>query len=818
MEQHSSSPFNAEINEDEIDLKEILFKYLRHWKMIAICALVGLALAVFFNKLVTPIYLVEASVLIKDEESGMLGADIFESVGFSMPKSNVENEIGILRSYSIIGEALDELNFNVQYFEENLFKKTELYRTSPILVEVDWSHAQLTGGLFAIQQTTSGRFMLTVDTDDFFLYTPTDPTYKTEVEFLALEEKEFGFGEWITGESFKFRILDMGLESGVQTYFKITDTPALTEHFRELLEVSPTNKLATVLSLKIELNNRKKGADFLNKLMEVYLRRELNEKNRTASNTIFFIEQQLSGITDSLSFIEDRLENYRSRNNVFNLTEEGSLIFRRMEELEEEKSRVELSLSYYTSMEEYLKDDQLNDLISPSFIGVQDPLLNALVVSLAELQSEKVRLSASFSEETPAVREVNSKIRNTQRALAENLRNAKTNAENSLNEIRDRITRAEREVNRLPATERNLLSIQRQFSINENIYIYLLEKRAEAEITRASNYPTHAIVDEARSQSKPVFPKALLNYVIGLFIGIIVPIGFITIRDLFNTKVSDPHEVEKKLRVPLIGLIGHSKYTDALVVKNNPKSVITESFRNVRANMSYLTHSQKKLVVALSSSISGEGKTFCSINLASIYAISGKKVLLVGLDLRKPRIADDFGLVNDIGISTYLSREGHWKPMLKPSGIENMDILLSGPIPPNPAELILQDKFVTLISELKEAYDIIVLDCPPVGLVSETLEIFKHSDINIMILRHEYSEKSACDYINSLHEQNGVKKLYTVLNSVVTKTNYGGYGKYGYGSSYGYGQNGYGYHEENLSTPWWKKVVSGKFKGVRDKG
>lgn len=385
-----------------------------------------------------------------------------------------------------------------------------------------------------------------------FIYTPpSDPTYQTEVEFLTLEEKEYAFGEWITGESFKFRIMDLGLDEETKTYFKVSDTPALTENFREILEISPTNKLATVLSLKIELNNRKKGADFLNKLMDVYLGRELNEKNRTASNTIFFIEQHLSGITDSLPFIEDRLENYRSRNNVFNLTEEGSLIFRRMEELEEEKSRVELSLSYYTSMEEYLKDEQLNDLISPSFIGVQDPLLNALVVSLAELKSEKVRLSASFSDETPAVREVNSKIRNTQRALAENLRNAKTNAENSLIEILDRISRAESEVNRLPATERNLLSIQRQFSINENIYIYLLEKRAEAEITQASNYPTHAIIDEARSQNKPVFPKPLLNYFIGLFIGIIVPIGLITIRDLFNTKISDPHEVEKKITCSL---------------------------------------------------------------------------------------------------------------------------------------------------------------------------------------------------------------------------------------------------------------------------
>ncbi len=792
--------------EEEIDLKEILFRYLTHWKFIGAFIVGGIVLAFLFNKLSTPIYRIEATLLIKDEDKGMLGGDLFEKAGLNMSKSNVENEMGILKSYTLLSETLQNLNFNVTYFESRLLKNQSLYKTSPIYVEVDWNHPQNTGGMLGVEKVSDSEFRLSIEKDKFYLYNPIDPNFKTEIENVEIEEGNFSFGEELSGATFKFSISDLGLEEGQKILFQIRDTPSLVAEYRELLEVAPSNKSSTLLNLSLNLDNRKKGEDFLNTLMTVYLERELNEKNRSASNTINFIESQLSGITDSLSFIEDRLESFRSSHNVFNLNEEGALIFHRLEELEEEKSKIELSLSYYKSMEEYLNEDQLGDLISPSFIGIQDPLLNALVISLAELQGEKVRLTATFSDQTPAVREVNSKIRNTQKALAENLRNAIKNAESSLKELNNRIARTEREVNRLPATERNLLSIQRQFSINENIYIYLLEKRAEAEITRASNNPTHTILDPGRSHYKPVFPKPLISYLVGMFLGTLLPIGWITARDIFNTKIQDPQWVERKLSVPLAGFIGLSKFPSNLIVFKKPRSIHAESFRNLRANMGYLSPKQDSLVIALSSAISGEGKTFCSINLASIYAISGKKCILVGLDLRKPRIAEDFSLTNDKGVSTYLSKRVDWKKLIKPSGHENLDILLSGPIPPNPAELIIQPKFDKLIEELKNQYDIVILDCPPVGLVSETLEIFKKADINLMVLRHNYSEKSACEYINSLPTQNGVQKLYVILNGLSTKANIGGYGKYGYGTGYGYSSNGYGYHEEDKKDSLWEKA------------
>ncbi|WP_158856682.1 GumC family protein [Lunatibacter salilacus] len=796
-----------EESEEEIDLKEILFKYLRYWPLLFICAASGLTFAFIFNKIAIPLYQIESSVLIKEEAGMTLGADIFEGTGLSKPNNNLQNEIGILKSRSLAAETLNMLNYNVTYYQEGFFNELEMFGNIPFLVEVDWKHPQLTNGKLSIIKKDSNTYRLTIEDDAFSLFSPSDPNYKTGVEYLELQEDDYTFGEWLEGINYRFRVMDINGEVNNPVLFEINDTPSLANQYIAALTITPLSKDGSILILGLEHNNRKKGEVYLNKLVDVYLERELQEKNLTAANTVKFIDEQLSGISDSLSFIEDRLETYRTENQVFNLSQEGSLIFERLNELEREKSTIELSLTYYRTVMTYLNEDQLEDLAAPSFIGIQDPLLNALVLSLGELQSERVELSATFSAEAPAVREVISKIRNTKSTLMENIRSAIANAEVSLSEINQRLSTTSREINKLPATERNLMGIQRQFAINENIYIYLLEKRAEAEITRASNSPTNVLLDSAKSGSQPIAPKKTVNYLIGIILGLIVPLSFITVRDFFNVKIGNPQEVEKKLRIPLIGLVNLSTYKNNLVIFDKPKSMITESFRNLRANMGYLAPNQSKLVFALTSTISGEGKTFCSINLASIYAISDKKVILVGLDLRKPRIADDFGLVNDMGVSTYLSSDKDWRRMVKKTKENNLDILLSGPVPPNPAELLLQDNFQKLIQELKETYDVVILDCPPVGLVSETYEIFKFSDLNLMIVRQDYSDKQSLEFINSLAEKKSVKKLYAILNGVQkSKNSYGSYGGYG---NYGYGYGSSGYYDDELprKRDWWKNLI-----------
>lgn len=806
MSANNSYPFMPDPfmppHEDDIELKVILFNYLKYWPFIAICTLVCVLAAFLFNKYATPVYMVQSSVIVTEEPQA-LGSEIFDAVGMMPIKNNVENEIGILKSYTLAEEAITELGLDVFYFTDDLLMSSQVHAGVPVDVNVDWTHKQLVNGKFLIEVLDSQTFSFMPEGDDFELFNPSDPFYKTEIKDIPEHNPTYSFGETIESEFLNIKVESNNAQPGDRILIQLVDTPSLALFLKDKISVTPTNKQASILNISFETPVRRMGEQYLNKLMEVYLQRELDEKNKAAENTIRFIEDQLSGITDSLAFFEGSLEKYRSENKIFNLSEEGSQIFLRLQELEKDKSQAEISLRYFQTLQNYVNKDNASDIVAPAIIGNTDPLLQSLVVKISELQAEKMRLSNNFSEEAPPIREINSQIRNTKNALQENVQSSIRNTNTYLQEINSQIKRVEKEINSLPETERRLLGIQRKFTVNENIYVYLLQKRAESEITRASNMPKNSILDLARAGQEPVFPKKITNLIIGLAIGLIFSIGYISIRDFLNTKIEDPKELEKQIKTPLIGMIGRNQGNDPKPVLHNPRSSVTESFRNIRADMSYLSPNKEQLTILFTSSISGEGKTFASINMASVYSLLGKKTLLIGLDLRKPKIAEEFGLVNDQGMSSCLSKDIPWREVVKRTKYENLDIILSGPIPPNPAELLLQNKFSKIMSEIKQEYDVIVLDCPPAGLVSETKELFKHSDVNFFIFRQGFSNKSNIQILNNLIEKGGVSKIYAILNDVHIDKGYG----FGYGYGYGYGYSShYGYHDE-VQLPWWKRAM-----------
>ncbi|MBD8490903.1 polysaccharide biosynthesis tyrosine autokinase [Echinicola sp. CAU 1574] len=793
--------------EEEVDVKTMLFNYFRHWKVIAACVLSALIIAYLFSKMMLPVYKISGSVLVADE-SNSLGTDIFESAGILQPKSNIENEIGILTSYALTEQVVEDLKLNTAYYEDGVIRKIPKYGKIPFEITADWDTQQLVGGMFKIEVISNKEFELSIDDDGFLIFNPEDPYFKSEVE-----EELLGivgvhqFGEEISGPYFDFKVNNIAAEEGDQMYFKFADTHSQVLKFQKNIDVAPANKMASILLINMETPVRKLGEDYINKLMELYLQRELKEKNKATANTLTFIDNQLNGITDSLTYFENRLQEYRSQNQVFNLSEEGVMIFERLQDYEKKRSEIELQLNYYETLREYLLGDNPEGLVAPSIVGNTDPLLNSLVIKLSELQTERIRLEASYSKDTPAIQQIKNQIESTQKSVLENTKSAIHNTENSLEEIQSRIDKVEWEINSLPETERNLLGIQRKFSVNENIYLYLLQKRAESQIVLASNTPKNSILDLARAAEKPVAPKTKINLVIGLFLGLFLPIGVIFVRGFLNNKIEDPKELEDQLNVPLISLVGRNpiKEAGALTVMNKPKSTISESFRSLRADMTFLSPGTDKLTILFTSSISGEGKTFCSINMASVYALMGKKTVLIGLDLRKPKIAEEFGLINDRGISTCLSVGKPWEDVVKPSGFANLDIILSGPVPPNPAELLAQAQFKEMIKDIKSSYDVIILDCAPVGLVSETKELFQLADINIFVFRQNYSPKANIKILNGLIEKGGVQKIYSLFNDVHLDI-----GDYGYSYGYGYNGNGYGYHEEVKKEASWLGKLAGK--------
>jgi tyrosine-protein kinase Etk/Wzc len=556
----------------------------------------------------------------------------------------------------------------------------------------------------------------------------------------------------------------------------------------------------------------------LNKLADVYLQSSLDEKNSIVENTINFIDRQLNGIIDSLKIAEDNLLNFRLTNNVIDISQEGGVIFQKLERLQNEKALLNIKFNYYTYIYDYVQSkSDLKDLIAPSSIGIEDPLLNSLIMTLNEYMSEKNVLSYSAKDNTPSLNLINVKIQNAKETLLENLSNIIKTTEITLKDYDKRISLSDSEIKKLPVTEQQLIKIQRKFELSDNIYTYLLEKRAEAGIAQASNIPDNKVLDMARSQNAvQVAPKKSLNYMIALIIGILMPLVVIIILDFFNNKISDRKDIEDGTNVPIIGSIGHNNKETELVVHEKPKSSIAESFRTLRTNVHYILLENKSHVISISSTVSGEGKTFCAINIGSIFAISNKKTLLVGLDLRKPKLHKDLNLENEIGMSSYLIGKNTLAEILIETSIPNLFVIPSGPVPPNPAELIESDKFAMFMEEARAEFDYIVLDTPPIALVTDALLISKHCDANLFVIRQNYSTKTVVKLVNELKENKKIKNFAIVLNDVKVPYYYGIYGRYGYSYSgnYQYGYNyGYGYYDDDPVVEMnWIDKLKGKLR------
>ncbi|TDQ19399.1 protein involved in gliding motility EpsB [Algoriphagus boseongensis] len=782
--------------EEDFNFKAFLSKLFSFWPWILIGGILGFSVSFTKNIFESPVYLVEGTLVIKDE---VPSSDFFTPGGFGYGYSNMDEELGILKSYSLAEQTVKEMNLNVRYFVKDRVNIAQIYGNTPIFLNYRKDKPMLVGGMFKLKVLDSKRFELTVISEGFSFYDPRNPLNSRKIDAVNLPNSIFSFNEpIILLELFEFSVSQISSIPGDEILFSFQDNASLAREMRGKINAKTQEKYSSIITLSMITPLPKMGEDYINQLMRTYLNRELQEKNLAVENTIKFITDQLKGISDSLQYSENRLQLYRSENKIFNLSEEGSAIFEKLEDIEKQKSEAQLNLKYLNTLKTYVNKNQLGDWSAPSMVGISDPILISLVENISSLRTEQQRLKANFSEQTPAVKDINSRIENAQKALDDNLKSAILSNENILAELNRRILEIESEIRTLPETERNLIGIQRQFTINENIYIYLLQKKAEAEITLASNLPKNVILDQAQTVGQ-IGPNKNKNLFFGLVLGLLIPITLIALKEYLNNKIEDPNELEKLIKVPLIGIIGRNTSSDKLPVINSPRSPITESFRSLRADLAYLSPHKDKLCILVTSPISGEGKTFLSVNLASVFSLMGKKTILLGLDLRKPRIAQDFNLTNDKGMSTCLISDISWKEVVKSSGHENLDIILSGPIPPNPAELLLQDRFTDIISEIKENYDIVVFDCPPVGLVSETKQLFAFSDINFFIFRQGFSDKGNVQILNNLVEKGGVTKIYGILNDVHMDKGYG------YGYAYAYG-NGYGYHQDK-KLPRWKRFL-----------
>jgi capsular exopolysaccharide synthesis family protein len=802
----NNTSFNSQDLEGSIDLKAIFGKIMAHLPYFILSIVFALFIAFLVNRYADPKYKVTTTLLIKEKNArtgGMDGAENFLS-GMSLLNSsrNIENEQGVLKSKSLVEEALKNLDFGISYYSQGNVRKADLYGKLPFIIELDSNHLQYQGGDIKIKFVDLDHIECWVEKGGKLFV----PKTGEMVGGKLLEDKAiYQLNKPIVSNFFAFKLTVINpiiLQDADMIYtVKLNNFQSLVNQYFKKYTLAPIQKQASIIELVRIGEYPEKEMAFLNQLCASYIQLGLDEKNLVTQRTIRFIDQQLKSIADTLGGVEEQLQTFRTNNKIVDLSVSGSQIMESVMDLEREKSEQALKNKYYQYLQEYVRNaNPLDQLVAPSIMGVNDPVLIEILKKTVELYSKKKTLEMSYQKDNPILKETEQNLLILQNTLLESIEGIQKNSQVILNDLNRRLALADAEISKLPANEQKLLNITRKYQLSDKLYTYLLEKRAEAGIAGAGVNADNRVLDKAMVAEQTA-PKIMINYAIAGLLGIILPLLIIFGMDFFNNNIKNHTELQQVTKIPLMGSIVHNTKNTALVIANHPKSQVAEAFRNLRSNLSYLGAKDDKKIIMVTSTVSGEGKTFISMNLSSVLAIGGYKTLLIGVDLRKPKIFQDFKMDNSFGLTNYLIGKATKEAIVQKSGIENLDVITAGPTPPNPSELIMSNAFYKLIEDYKKEYDYIILDTPPIGLVADGLDIMKHSDIVFYVARQNVTQKNYLNLINELYATEKNKSIGLIFNDVNFAAVYGygyGYGSYGYGygSGYGYGYgygSGYGY-------------------------
>jgi tyrosine-protein kinase Etk/Wzc len=763
-----------EEKEDTFDLRLFFLKYLRYWYWFVISLLIAGATSYFYLRYTTPIYQLNAILLIKDEKKGGMGQmDALKDLELFSGNKIVENEMEVLKSRSLIEKVVEDLNLTVAYFQEGQVRRDEeMFGISPIWVQ--------TGKLNPVAYQES-LFIKVLD--------------KQKYEILDGEEKSkgfFTFSQNIKSEYGSFRVfLNDSLYRKTNDLIKIKffQKESLIQKYQKALQVELMNQKSSVLKLSLEDAVPNKGKAFLGKLLEAYTFSALTDKNHEATNTLQFIDERLKLITGELGDVERDVESYKSSQGITDLSLEANLFLEKVKETDGKLNELDIQLKILDGVDAYLKSSQTG--IAPATLMVSDPVLTGLLAKLNELEIQKEKYARTTQAGNPLLETVNSQIVNTKSAIRENITNQKQGLVITRNSLKTQNNKFESSIRTIPHKEREFVSIKRQQGIKESLFLLLLQKREETAITYASTVTDSRVVDEPYSTPKPIKPNTNLIYLIALLAALVVPAGIINIRDLLNNKVQSRKEIEIESGLSIFGEIGKKpKELKSNIIDIKSNSFIAEQFRILRTNLQYTSGGINKESVGktllITSSTSGEGKSFISINLAASIALLGKRVVVLELDLRKPKISSYLGVNKEKGISNFLIGQAKLEDLILPVSLsENMFVLPSGPIPPNPAELLSNGKIEGMLNTLKQSFDYIILDTPPVGLVTDATILGEYVDAAFYLVRHEFTPKNNLRILLDLKKSETFKSLNVIFNGVDYKNSQEyGYGGYGYGYVY----------------------------------
>lgn len=771
--------------EGVITLKSLVKKLQDKWIYFVIALFFTLGAAFLYNKFSTKIYRVQASILLKEETTGSLGADeLFKLLPNATNKTGkkIEDQIGIITSYNTVEAALKKLNFGVSYYTEGIFSIQEQYDNFPIGVIVDSSSTYMVDVPIYVEVLSEDKYLLKIDAEDVKLYDIKENRIVSGLIPSVSIEKEGRFGEPFTEKYLSFTVNktdEVISDDNKELFFKIHSLESLVKNYQKKLEVAQFSSFSNILTLGIEGPIVNKDVDFLNAVMDAMVQTSLHEKDQKGFKTISFIDAQLATIADSLAQTENNLESFRTQNNLVNIGSQSNNMLERLSYLEGQRAEIRTRLNDLRNINSYLNSNKgLSNVSATMASGIDDPVFNSLIMELIQLNQQKAGLNLSVQTGNPLLEQIEAKTNEIRSSLEEILKNLINSANTALTDYNNQINILQANVNKIPKSERQLVGIERKFSFNDETYNFLMEKKVQAGIALATNTPDVNIVNVPRMVGNgPVSSQGSKIYMMAFLLGLLIPTSLILFKDALNDKITGKDDIKEITNIPLLGFIPFSEHKDPKVVYNHPRSATAESFRSVRSNLNFFnnTNGSKSKVILLTSNIPKEGKTFCSINLTAVFAMAGEKTILLEFDLRKPTVSKVLNVSNGLGLSEYLSGNASLKEIIYKVPDQNFYVISAGAIPPNPSELILRDRTKELFQMLKQEFDIIVVDSPPVGLVTDASILQNYSDKNIMICRQDHTTKEMLGNAQELYDDNKIKNLSLILNGTTTAKKYSYY-------------------------------------------
>lgn len=774
--QNNTPSSQHQLPEESVDIRRMLFKILRNWRWLLLSLFLTMLLAWLYNRYAEPQFRATASIMIRDEKKGggeLLENPLLAELNMGGGGKLVDNEVEVLKSFDLMEEVVrnEQLFLDIRS-KGSLTSRSVFGKEAPLIISISNPDAISLPLQWSVSRQPSGKWEL---------------DYGSSTKKLSITR-----GRWYSINGLQFQITDnpdfkADTDSAnlINAYtLVLTPLKLAVFNYSTALNVQPASKTATIVNLSLTDYNNRRAQTALAALIHIYNQQALEDKNRVTANTLEFLNGRLAIIERDLQAVEGQVERFKSTNRITDVSAEAQQYLDQVKQVDIQKAEQQTQLSILESLEENLKANQDNPKLVPSGSGIAEPSLSEMIQTHNRLVLERERQAERLGPKNPIPVDLANQIANLRASLITNIGNLKQAYRINLNDITSKEAALNARITNIPKIQKDLVQIQRDQSVKEQLYFLLLQKREESAVTLASNTPDSRSIEKARSIGM-VSPKKPLIMAIAFLLGLLIPIGIIYLINLFSNKIENKDEVEQKCKVPVLGEISYvKKDTSPIVVHKGSRSIVAEQFRVIRTNISFTRPGHSPSTILVTSHRPEEGKSFTSLNLAASYALLNKKVVVLEFDLRKPRLGVALNIHAESGISNYLAGStSHLDQILQevPEFEKRFWLLPTGPIPPNPAELILGDKMKQLMEELHKRFDYIILDTPPYGLVTDSSLLAAHADISVVVLRQGFTFNWVLQELNKKLSDNPSQPLYTVLNRVGEKKQYGSYKKYGYG-------------------------------------